>query len=68
MECRDSVTFRKLTAWITSFVNIVIGDTNDSGMVLSREPQKIQLNMLKIGLVVTLEEKLNKILSSASEL
>ena len=32
MECRDSVTFHKLTAWITRFVNIVIGDTSDSGM------------------------------------
>ena len=29
MECRDSVTFRK----ITSFVNIVIGNTSDSGML-----------------------------------
>ena len=27
MECRDSMTFCKLTAWITSFVNIVIRDT-----------------------------------------
>ena len=25
-KCRDSMTFRKLTAWITRFVNIVIGD------------------------------------------
>ena len=32
MECRDRVTIHKLTAWITRFVNIVIGDTSDSGM------------------------------------
>ena len=28
-KCRDSVTFQKLTARITRFVNIVIGDTSD---------------------------------------
>ena len=28
-KCRDSVTFHKLTAWITRFVNIVIGGTSD---------------------------------------
>ena len=32
MECRDSVTFRKLTSFDhRSFVNIVIGNTRDSG-------------------------------------
>ena len=41
-KCRDSVTFHKLklTAWITRFVNIVIGDTSDGGTVLSREHRK----------------------------
>ena len=34
-ECCDSVTFHKLTA-----INIVIGDTSDGGMVLSREHRK----------------------------
>ena len=52
MECRDSVTFHKLTAWITRVLNIVIGDTSDSGMVFIERKQKIQL---KIGRTVTLE-------------
>ena len=61
MECRDSVTFHKLTA--SRFVNITIGETSDIGFI--ERTQKIQL---KIGRVATLEEKLNKILTSTSEL
>ena len=42
MECRDSATFLKLTAWIMRFINNVIGDMNDGGMILlTKGTQKI---------------------------
>ena len=56
------VTFHKLTAWITRFVDIVIGDTSDT------EWNDFIERTQKIRRIVILEEKFNKILSSTSEL
>ena len=46
---RNCVTFHQLTARITTFVNIVIGNMSDSEMAFVKRTQKIRR-------VVTLEE------------
>ena len=59
MECRDSVTFHKLTAWITRFVNIVIVDTGVEWFYRVNTQNRTHCNT---------GGELNKLLSSTSEL
>jgi len=62
-KCRDSVTFHKLTARITRFVNTVIGDTSDCeiGLHVYRKDTKNRTHC-------NTGRELNKHLLSTSEL
>ena len=60
MECRDSVTFRKLTSLDHEFRKHCI--KSETRVIVEWFYRENTENTAKIGLVVTLEEKLNKIL------